>query len=339
VRQAFLETSHSAGTVSLLRYYDDEGSAVHCSTDKPSQRRPFLQQEAQFPVSVNLPGTDQRGIVIDDSPRLQCKAQAALNTRAAATPDGPQSPDFVNCGQLPARVFIGSRTPPSVVFGYVGGNSLATDGTLDPDQVRFKASVPVGDEQGVSRLYLAPIVDRTGHYDLRLFVVLFDASTVWVFNPDDIERLGQGALPEAILSTGPGPFAMAFDPFCTGLVKADGTPLKSLLDPGGTDDCARYGALSDVAVSEVAGASTDPMINQSYLVPADPRAPPAFGLRSYRFGYVAIFTNSFLQVLDLDDSLFTLPNSTTPSHLGPRSQQTFESFVFTLGNPTPPLGS
>ena len=351
VRQAFLETSHSAAVVSLLRYYDDEGSSVHAD---PSLRRPFLEQEAQFAVSpVNLPGSDQRGIVIDDTPRLKCKAQAALTAGA-----GPGSDAFQACGQLAARVFIGSRTPPSVVYGEIGGASLASDGTVDPDQVRFKASVPVGDEQGVSRLYLAPIVDPTGHYALRLFVVLFDSATVWVFNPDDHRpeagtghRAPRGHPPRP---ADPGPLRDGLRPLpCTGSRRCErqagtnGKPtLDSPLDPGAADDdCRRYGALSDVAVSEVAEMLIEQKqprrSTQSYLVPPDPkvRGPPAFGLRSYRFGYIATFTNSFIQVLDLDDSLLTLPDVTTPSYLGPRSQQTFESIVFTLGNPTPPLGS
>jgi hypothetical protein len=350
VRQAFLETSRYSAIVSLLRYYDDQGSAVHNDTAKPSLKRPFLEQEAQFGVTVNLPGTDQRGIVIDDTPRLKCKAQAALTTGAVpGGTDASGANPFRDCGQLPARVFIGSRSPPSVIFGEIGGLSLASDGTVDPDQLRILASVPVGDEQGVSRLYLAPIVDAKGHYALKLFVVLFDASTVWVFDPETIDGSRQEASPEAVLTTGPGPFAMAFDPFCTGLVDKTGNPLPTPLDPATPpdptaprNDCRRYGPFSDVAVSEVAEMlieqnKLDPA--RAFLVPADPTSPSqSLGLRSYRFGYLATFTNSFLQVLDLDDALLPLP-SATPSTLPLPTQETFESIVFTLGKPTPPLGS
>ncbi|MCL2724119.1 MAG: hypothetical protein FWD69_06735 [Polyangiaceae bacterium] len=59
-------------------------------------------------------------------------------------------------------------------------------------------------------------------------------------------------------------------------------------------------------------------------VPFDPREPNT-GLRSYRFGYVASFTNSFVQLIDLDNAQ---PDRTT-----------FETVVFTLGQPTVPKGS
>ncbi len=349
VRQAFLETSRSSSVISLLRYYTDEGLAVAAN---PSLRRPFIEQEAPFAVTVNLPGTDQRGIVIDDTPRLKCKAEAALTTGAKALGPGSNLSDpnpFRDCGQLPARVFIGSRSPPSVIYGEIGGLSLGSDGTVDPDQLRLKSSVPVGDQQGVSRLYLAPVVDSKGHYALKLFVVLFDASTVWVFDPETIANQRQSATPEVVLTTGAGPFAMAFDPFCTGLVDTSGNRLPTPLDPSSAmtkDDCRRYGPLSDVAVSEVAEMLIEQgrlPPAQAYLVPPDPPPPPghtagvSLGLRSYRFGYLATFTNSYIQVLDLDDALL-LPHG-APATLPMPTQDTFESIVFTLGKPTPPLGT
>jgi hypothetical protein len=328
VRQAFLETSHSAGEVDLLRYYDDEGSGLH-DAQNPLLRRPFLEREVAFPITVNVPGTDQRGIVIDDTPRLKCKAQAMLAADAAQAGSKPDPTVIQACAELPARVFIGSRSPASIIFGKIGGPSQSNDGTYDPDQLVMTTSVPLDPDTGVARLYLAPIVDRYGHYALRLFVVCYDASTVFVFDPDQIERLGQNAQVEAVIATGPGPFAMAFDPFCTGLVGASGSPSKTVLD------CPTYGPFAEVAVSEVEeqlGALND------FLVSADPRVGSDFGLRSYRFGYLATFTNSYLQVLDLDDSLVPLPSATSAGQPAP-SQATFESVVFTLGNPTPPKGT
>jgi hypothetical protein len=66
-------------------------------------------------------------------------------------------------------------------------------------------------------------------------------------------------------------------------------------------------------------------------VPPDPRHPDApgaqypLGLKTYRFAYVASFTNSYLQVIDLDDSR--------------ADKSTFETVVFTLGSPTLPKGT
>ena len=59
-------------------------------------------------------------------------------------------------------------------------------------------------------------------------------------------------------------------------------------------------------------------------VPFDPRVAGS-GLRRYRFGYLASFTNSFVQVIDLDDAQVDRP--------------TFERIVFTLGRPMTPKGS
>jgi YVTN family beta-propeller protein len=86
-----------------------------------------------------------------------------------------------------------------------------------------------------------------------------------------------------------GPFAMAFDPF----------------------------PLDQVALGT--------------QVPLDARHPDAPGaqyplqLKTYRFAYVASFTNSYLQVIDLDDSR--------------SDKSTFETVVFTLGSPTLPKGT
>lgn len=57
-------------------------------------------------------------------------------------------------------------------------------------------------------------------------------------------------------------------------------------------------------------------------VPFDAREP---GLRRYRFAYVASFTNSFVQVLDLDNG-------------GP-DRTTFQALVYSLGEPKLPKGS
>jgi hypothetical protein len=59
-------------------------------------------------------------------------------------------------------------------------------------------------------------------------------------------------------------------------------------------------------------------------VPFDPREAGR-GLRRYRFAYLASFTNSFVQVIDLDNAQ---PN-----------RATFERIVFTLGRPQTPKGS
>jgi hypothetical protein len=254
VRPAFLETSHNAAEIDLLRYYNDDGSSLH---------RPFLTKEEVITFTTNLGGTDSRGIVIDPTPRAMCKA-------IAVTPA-----DFQACAEKPARVYFANRTPPSLVYGQIGAPSPSGDGTYDPDLLSLDGNLPL--PAGPSRVYLAPIVNLEHQFEVRVFVVNFDSSTISVYNPGS---KGDLAL-MATINVGPGPFAMAFDPF----------------------------NLDDVATGKTVGL--------------DPRQDPSLQIRTYRFAYVASFTQSYVQVIDLDQSQPT----------------TFENVVFTLGTPTPPKGS
>ncbi len=254
VRPAFLETSHATAELDLLRYYDDDGSSLH---------RPYLNKERPYTFTTNFGGTDSRGIAIDPTPRLTCKA------KATAKPD-----DIQACAELPARVFFANRTPPSLVIGEIGGTTTTGD-TYDPDLLTLDTNIPL--PAGPSRVYVAPIVNLQHKLEVRVFVVNFDSSTISVYDPNG------GTSNLALVDTiyvGPGPFAMAFDPF----------------------------SLNDVATNATDGL--------------DPRQPSSLNLRTYRFAYVASFTQSYVQVIDLD-----------------QSQPTYESVVFTLGKPTPPKGT
>jgi YVTN family beta-propeller protein len=251
VHPAFLETSAATAQIDLLRYFDDDGSTL---------KRPFLEVEATFPLTANFGGSDSLGIAIDATPRLACKA--AVSGPAATTA----------CAELPARVFIANRTPSSLIFGQVGGTSASGDGTFDPDLFTATGNLPL--PAGPSQVYVAPIVNLAGNLELRVFVVNFDSSTISVIDPNNPNP----ALIDPI-NVGPGPFALAFDPF----------------------------NLQDMATNAADGPDT--------------RQPASLGLKKYRFAYVASFTQSFVQVIDLD-----------------QSQPTFESVVYTLGRPTLPKG-
>jgi hypothetical protein len=255
VRPAFIETSHAAAELDLLRYWNDDGAGPNSG---PSMPRPFLTRDAALPFTTNFGGTASYGITMDPTPRLACKVPGADNTP---------------CGDTPARIFFANRSPASVVFGTVGGPSPAGDGTFDPDLVQLQGNIPLPD--GPSRVYMAPIVDLEGRYEMRVFVVSFDSSTISVFDPANPDP----ALVQYI-NVGPGPFAMAFDPFDINAVAKNGA------------------------------------------VPADPRYPAPNTLNRYRFAYVASFTQSYVQIIDLD-----------------QRQPTFENVVFNLGRPTPPKGS
>lgn len=275
-RAAFLETSRVVAEVSLIRQYPDEFGGL-----SSAQKRPFLDLERAFPLTAAAGGTDSRGLVIDPTPRLACKANVRPVDAATNRTQADVDRDIVACARKPARAFLANRTPAALLVGDVGVSEGA-DGAYDPDRLLIHTSIPLS--AGPSRVYLAPIVERPverpdkprerGRLALRVFVVCFDSATVFVIDPDTLAL-------ENVIRVAPGPFAMAFDPFTL-------------------DEVARHAE-----------------------VEIDTREPGR-GLNRYRFGYLASFTQSFVQVIDLDAWA---------------NPATFERVVFTLGNPTNPKGS
>jgi hypothetical protein len=257
VRPAFLETNHSTSEIDLLRYYSDDGSSLH---------RPFIQREAVFPLTSNAVGTDSRGIAIDPTPRIACKMVAPADPSARSA-----------CAQLPARVFFASRTPPALGIAEIGGTPV-NGGMYNPDQLLLTGNQPL--PPGPSKVYLAPIVNSAGAFEMRVFVVLFDSSQIAVYDPEQQQV-------EAYIDVGPGPFAMAFDPF---------------------------------QVPQTGTAPADPL---TYVGEHRNVATLPGPTKNYRFAYVASFTQSYVQMIDLDNS---------------GSGETFETVVFTFGQPKLPKG-
>ena len=271
-RPAYVETSRSFSTISLLRQYPDEQGGTGPTISDPAISRPALYVEGSFAIAATASGIDSRDIKIDTTPRLGCKARVAAVNAATGRTEAVRDAEIQACARKPARVFVANRSPSALLFGTLGATT-GVDGDFDPDAITITGSAPISD--GPSKIYLAPIVDKDGAYALRVFVVCFDTSTIYVFDPDS--TLLQ---PENVIKVGTGPFAMAFDPF----------------------------SLEDVA--------------QHVQVPIDPRDG---NVRRFRFAYIASFTQSFVQVLDLDNAV---PNNPT-----------FEQIVFTLGAPTDPKGT
>lgn len=272
-RNAFLQTSRSAALLALLRRYPDEIGGVGDPRQTSSLRRPFLDFEGSFDVAIGAGGTDSRGVAIDPTPRLECKARVAPVDVAKGRLEADVKRDLQICARKPARIFIANRSPASLLIGEVGGSATAND-EYNPDRVQIHTSIPLS--AGPSKVYLAPVVESDGRYGLRVFVTCFDLPTLYVFDPARNEI-------ENVFRVGVGPFAMAFDPF----------------------------TFEDVA--------------KHTEVPVDTRIPGR-AIHRYRFAYLASFTESYIQVIDLDNA-----------HA--KSAVTFERIVFTLGQPTAPKGS
>jgi YVTN family beta-propeller protein len=278
---AFLETNNTTAELNLIRYYSDNGAPVGIEAGVPdanlpvgtSLPRPFITIERTYPLTALSSGTDSRGIAFDTTQRLRCE-----------TEHPPPSAEWQQCGEIPSRVFFANRTPDELIIATTGGASQADKvGTYDEDAFSVTGfSAPL--DPGPSRVYVAPIIDANGTYQLRVFVVCFDANTVDVVNPDT-------GIVEANITVGEGPFALTFDPFTT---------------------------------ADLAMQATVPQGPAESYTP-DAGTPIDISLPTYRFAYVASFTNSYVQVIDLDDSQ---PNKST-----------FETVVYTLGSPTVPKGN
>ncbi len=269
-RPAFLQTSRASAQVALVRYYDDEGDLF------PSNPyRPFIQNEANFLLNVNAGTTDfARGIAIDPSPRIRCKAGITV------APSDPTYPALAQaCAQIPARVFIASRGPSSLIIGEVG-EPISVGGSYSADLTVFTDNVPL--PAGPSAVRIAPVIDHEGNYSLRVFVVCFDSNQIIVWDPDQKQI-------DTVITVGLGPFALAFDPF-------------------------DYTAAALGQKVDAAAPGPDADIN----------------LKTYRFAYVGSFTQSYMQVLDLDNT-----NATTTTLGSP----TYGTVVYTVGVPTSPKGS
>ncbi|MCL2450545.1 MAG: hypothetical protein FWD17_16480, partial [Polyangiaceae bacterium] len=83
VRPSFLETNNTTAEIDLLRYYNDLGSSIS---------RPFLDREAVYPLTALEGGTDSRGIVVDPTPRLQCRHAVSEAFQTAVAARVPMSP-------------------------------------------------------------------------------------------------------------------------------------------------------------------------------------------------------------------------------------------------------
>lgn len=278
-RPAYLTTSRVVAELGLFREYDDGSGGVASSL-----RRPFLSRERAYPLTVAAAGTDSRGIAIDSSPRLQCKARVRPADPTAVPPrsDADVAADTLACARRPLRVYIANRTPASLIVAELGTDvGRSTTETFDPEALTFVDTIPL--TAGPSKVFLAPVVDARGNYAQRIFVVCFDAATIFVIDPETREL-------ENTIRVEAGPYALAFDPF----------------DPA---DAVLGRPVPKETVGMVPGVDVDPALTS---------------VHKFRFAYVASFTKSAVQVIDLDNSL--------------AKKDTFEKVVFTLGEPTLPKG-
>jgi len=285
-RPAFMETNNTTAQFNLIRYYSDDGTRTTVAADAAAP-------------SVNLPiGTTLQRPFLEVERTIAITAlSSGTDSRGIAIDSSARlkcehlypAPDPRNeaCARLPARIFTANRQPASLLIGTAGGPNPTDPTSFDGDALAINA-LPPSLDAGPSRVYLAPIIDADGDYALRVFVVCFSGNSIDVVNPDTWTV-------EARIPVGAGPFALAFDPY-----DPLDVALNAHVQPIGAPATFSY-------TPDNGGAAVD--------IP----------LPKYRFLYVASFTNSFVQVIDLDNSE---PNKSS-----------FETVVYTLGTPTVPKGN
>ena len=187
----FLVSYRAAPQIDLFRYTDDAHAAPV---------RAFLTRVFQAAITVNADGKDSRGLVIDPSARKACEA--------ACAPDATECQRA--CLKIPLRIFMANRTPATLLVGKVdttlientpaGGGPVETIGAFD--KVTVDDSVPLA--FGASKVALGHVITREGKLAVRVFVSAFDSRLVCSYDPE-ARRV------EAVIRTGRGPHALAFD--------------------------------------------------------------------------------------------------------------------------------
>jgi hypothetical protein len=178
---AFLVSYRNAAQIDVVRYYDDCLSAP---------ARPFLALTGRSGITTNAGGFDSRSIAVDPGLRQRCEAACSDSDKEC----------LAGCAGVPVDVYVANRTPPSLLVGRATG---AVSQLGVSDVVSFGTMIPLA--QGASRVRLGHIVDAEGVKRPRAFILCFDARLLYVYDPE-------AAAIEAVITTGRGPSAIAFDP-------------------------------------------------------------------------------------------------------------------------------
>ncbi len=176
----FLVTFRDSPEIRLVRFYDDAAA---------SPGRPYLASAGSVGIPTNSVGFDSRGIAVDAEERQTCEAKCT----------GPDADCLAKCASTPLRIYVGNRTPSSLLIGQTVINQSATS---SDDLPRFTGSEPM--PFGPSRVSVGKIIDRDGKLQTRIFLVCFDTRSIVPFDP----ATGQA---EEAFAVGRGPHAFRPD--------------------------------------------------------------------------------------------------------------------------------
>jgi hypothetical protein len=205
----FLVTFRNAGTIFLLRVYDDAAA---------DPARPYTRRYESEPILTNSSGIDSRGIAVDPFQRKAeeqvCLERFGVSEKCARAPDEPEcvavlDPEsdafalFQDCLEradaTPLEVFVANRAPSSLILAR--SKPLVSD-SVTSDLPSPHSTLPL--DVGPSRVYVGQIKNEQGELERRVFTVCFDSRRIAIYDPER-QRL------EAEVVTGRGPQALAID--------------------------------------------------------------------------------------------------------------------------------
>jgi hypothetical protein len=300
---AFLQTSRSAAEVDLLRYHPDLGIPY---------REPdggLVPDTGDYPDADAVYSSNYRPYLIRERAYTIAVNSSGVDSRSIAIDPTPRLKCEANLRKANPTIattdpaFVACAQLPARVFIANRAPASLLLGQIGESQGQAggaydpDALVIFGNvplSDGPSSVALAPIVDKNGNYALRVFIACYDSQRLYIYDPD-AQRV------ENIIRVGTDPYALAFDPF-------DWT---------------------DVATG--AHVPDDPHAGPDQANLTNPDGTAA--LKTYRFAYIANFTMSYLQIMDLDSS-FVLRDS----NRNPTGDSSFETVVYTLGTPMQPKG-
>lgn len=195
----FAVTYNQAAAIDIFRV--DSDSASH-------PPRPFLVRAPQAPITVNANGTDSRGLVIDSSERSDCES-------ACATGPGAQYLScLTSCVNVPLRLFVANRLPPTLLLGQIVTQVITNSAgpgvvTGVSDTIQFYDNVALS--TGPSKVALGKAINQLGQLQTFVFAVCFDTHRIFMIDP--LQANTANAI-VAVIPTGNGPNAIAFDTTC-----------------------------------------------------------------------------------------------------------------------------
>ena len=184
-KPGFIVSFRNAAQLQILRYFSD---------DNASPARPFLVAGGRIPITVNADGYDSRGIAIGPNDE-----RAACEIGCSALDEAERTACLRQCASIPVPVYVANRAPTTLL---VGETRTTVGSSGSSDTVSLYDSVPVA--AGASRVVVGQVLGKDGRREDRVFVVCFDARTIYVYDP--VAR----RITDTIL-TGRGPTAISID--------------------------------------------------------------------------------------------------------------------------------